>query len=129
MSDEMPGQATPTHGPCGALGAKAPSGLGGAAACTVPVHSGPARNGQAPQGSASSAPGAAGLPGGLTIQVNGTPQTTTATTLYDWVLAQGSTPESLATALNGQFVLRSQRANTPLRAGDHIQTFQPITGG
>ena len=68
-------------------------------------------------------------PTSLAIEVNGQSHTTAATTLHDWVLAQGSTPESLATALNGQFVPRSQRASTPLRAGDHIQTFQPITGG
>lgn len=65
----------------------------------------------------------------LSVCVNGEAHATTATTLHDWVLAQGSTPESLATALNGQFVPRSQRATTALRAGDHIQTFQPITGG
>ncbi len=69
------------------------------------------------------------VPVPLDIQVNGQAHTTAAATLHDWVLAQGSTPESLATALNGQFVPRSQRASTPLRAGDHIQTFQPITGG
>jgi len=68
-------------------------------------------------------------PTSLAIEVNGQSHTTAATTLHDWVLAQGATPESLATALNGQFVPRSQRASTPLRAGDHIQTFQPITGG
>lgn len=65
----------------------------------------------------------------LAIQVNGQHHTTAAATLHDWVLAQGNTPESLATAVNGQFVPRSLRASTPLRAGDHIQTFQPITGG
>jgi sulfur carrier protein len=63
------------------------------------------------------------------IQVNGEEQTTTATTLHDWVLAQDATPESLATAVNGQFVPRTQRAATVLRPGDHILTFQPITGG
>lgn len=68
-------------------------------------------------------------PAPLPICVNGEAHATTASTLHDWVLAQGATPESLATALNGQFVPRSQRTNTPLRAGDHIQTFQPITGG
>lgn len=65
----------------------------------------------------------------LAIQVNGEPQTTTAATLHDWVLTQGATPESLATAVNGQFVPRTLRAATVLHAGDHILTFQPITGG
>jgi sulfur carrier protein len=65
----------------------------------------------------------------IAIQVNGEAQTTTATTLHDWVLAQDAAPESLATAVNGQFVPRTQRATTVLHPGDHILTFQPITGG
>ena len=65
----------------------------------------------------------------IAIQVNGEAQTTTAPTLHDWVSAQDAAPESLATAVNGQFVPRSQRSSTPLRAADHILTFQPITGG
>ena len=65
----------------------------------------------------------------MAIQVNGEAHTTAAATLHDWVLAQEAAPESLATAINGQFVPRTARTNTLLRAGDHIQTFQPITGG
>jgi sulfur carrier protein len=65
----------------------------------------------------------------IAILVNGEAHTTTATTLHEWVVAQNATPESLATAVNGQFIPRTQRASTALRAGDHILTFQPITGG
>jgi sulfur carrier protein len=65
----------------------------------------------------------------IAIQVNGEAHTTTATTLQDWVQSQDAAPESLATAVNGQFIPRTQRASTALRAGDHILTFQPITGG
>ena len=65
----------------------------------------------------------------LTVLVNGQNQTTTVSTLHEWVLAQGLAPEALATALNGQFVPRTQRASTVLRAGDAIVTFQAITGG
>ncbi len=65
----------------------------------------------------------------LEVMVNGAPQTTTATTVHDWVLAQGVAPEAVATALNGQFVPRSLRAATALRPGDAILTFQPIVGG
>jgi sulfur carrier protein len=67
--------------------------------------------------------------GEITIAVNGEPASTTARTLHDWVLAQGATPESLATAVNGQFVPRTLRAATVLHMGDAILTFQPITGG
>ena len=65
----------------------------------------------------------------MALTVNGEPHTTTATTLQDWVLAQGVAPEAVATALNGQFVPRSQRASTELHSGDAILTFQPIVGG
>ena len=69
------------------------------------------------------------LQGEVTVLVNGEPASTRARTLHDWVLEQGSTPESLATAVNGQFVARTQRAATVLCDGDAILTFQPITGG
>lgn len=36
---------------------------------------------------------------------------------------------TFATALNGQHVLRAQRATTPLANDDQITTFEPITGG
>lgn len=38
-------------------------------------------------------------------------------------------PASLATAVNGQFVAREQRAQCVLRDGDAVMTFEPITGG
>jgi sulfur carrier protein len=38
-------------------------------------------------------------------------------------------PKSIATAVNGEFVPRDARAMTPLRPGDAVFTFQPITGG
>ena len=65
----------------------------------------------------------------LEVVVNGAPQSTTATTLHDWVRAHGVTSDAVATALNGQFVPRSLRATTALQAGDAILTFQPIVGG
>lgn len=65
----------------------------------------------------------------MAVTVNGETHTTIAPTLHDWVLAQGVAPEAMATAVNGQFVPRSQRATTALRPGDAILTFQPIVGG
>ena len=65
----------------------------------------------------------------LEVVVNGAPQTTTATTLHDWVLAQGVSPEAVANALHGPFVPPRQRAQQPLVEGDTILTFQPIVGG
>jgi sulfur carrier protein len=65
----------------------------------------------------------------FTVVVNGVAETTTARTLQDWVDARGVLPAVLATAINGQFVPRSQRAQQALLEGDTILTFQPIEGG
>jgi len=65
----------------------------------------------------------------ITIKVNGSPETTSARTLQAWVDARGVLPAALATAINGSFVPRSQRAQQPLAEGDTILTFQPIEGG
>jgi sulfur carrier protein len=50
-------------------------------------------------------------------------------TLADLVSALGQQPQSLATAVNGEFVPRGARATVQLREGDAVFTFQPITGG
>jgi sulfur carrier protein len=64
------------------------------------------------------------------ITLNGEPRTVDeGATLADLVAALGVTPQSLATAVNGEFVPRGARASRPLREGDAVFTFQPITGG
>ncbi len=40
-----------------------------------------------------------------------------------------TTPEQVATAVNGQFVARSARAGLALNPGDTVLCFSPITGG
>ncbi len=65
----------------------------------------------------------------ITITVNGSLEITSARTLQAWVDARGVLPAALATAVNGNFVPRSQRAQQPLTEGDTILTFQPIEGG
>ncbi|MBA4218351.1 MAG: sulfur carrier protein ThiS [Roseateles sp.] len=42
---------------------------------------------------------------------------------------EGRAPESVATALNGAFVPRARRADTPVQPGDELTLIQPITGG
>ena len=42
---------------------------------------------------------------------------------------QGRAPESVATALNGRFLPRAERAATLIRPGDVLTLIQPITGG
>ncbi len=65
----------------------------------------------------------------IMLTVNGSPQTTTARTLAQWVEQQGQSQQAVATALNSEFVPRGLRAQRPLTDGDAIVTFQPIEGG
>lgn len=65
----------------------------------------------------------------ITLMVNGQPQASTARNLQEWVEAQGVQPQALATAVNGTFVARQQRADCVLKDGDVVLTFQPIQGG
>ena len=50
-------------------------------------------------------------------------------TLGELVESLGQSPAALATAVNGDFVPRTQRRDCRLRDGDVVTTFQPITGG
>lgn len=43
--------------------------------------------------------------------------------------AQGMASDTIATAVNGQFVPRALRERTPLQPGDTVLTFQAIVGG
>lgn len=64
------------------------------------------------------------------ITVNGEPRSLDENaTLADLVAALGQSPQSLATAVNGEFVPRAARTGVQLREGDAVFTFQPITGG
>lgn len=64
------------------------------------------------------------------VTLNGEPHTLDEdATLADLVAALGQAPQSLATAVNGEFVPRAARAGLRLREGDAVFTFQPITGG
>ena len=66
----------------------------------------------------------------LQVTVNGEPRTLEdSATLADLVAALGQAPQALATAVNGEFVPRGERASVQLREGDAVFTFQPITGG
>jgi sulfur carrier protein len=64
------------------------------------------------------------------ITLNGEPRSIApATTLAELVAALGQPPAALATAVNGEFVPRGERAGVRLQDGDAVFTFQPITGG
>lgn len=66
----------------------------------------------------------------VTVTVNGQPHQVPANTHLAGLIARlGTPPQALATAVNGEFVARGQRAQCLLREGDAVFTFQPITGG
>ncbi len=50
-------------------------------------------------------------------------------TLAELIGELGHAPDSVATALNGEFVTRGQRGERVLRDGDRVTCFQAITGG
>jgi sulfur carrier protein len=65
-----------------------------------------------------------------TITVNGQPhRVPDATSLAELLARLGHAADSLATAVNGEFVARGQREQRVLRAGDQVTCFQPIVGG
>lgn len=66
----------------------------------------------------------------ITIRLDGTPlQVPHGSYLADLVAAAGHAPTAVATALNGNFVPRQQRADVLLQPGDEVLMFQPIVGG
>jgi sulfur carrier protein len=64
------------------------------------------------------------------LRFNGQPQAlATPLSLSDLLALHGIAADSVATAVNGQFVQREQRAATALRPGDEVITFHAIVGG
>jgi sulfur carrier protein len=79
---------------------------------------------------ASDAAADAVLATALRMTVNGQPLAMPAnSTLADLLTQLGHAPESIATALNGEFIPRVQRDQQTLRSGDKVTCFQAITGG
>ena len=64
----------------------------------------------------------------MQINLNGHPQTITATTLAA-ALAELGLNGPIATALNGHFVAATARAATVLQNGDRIEALAPMQGG
>jgi sulfur carrier protein len=84
--------------------------------------------------SESPAPAPAGVAAPLRVSLNGDATTLTAgSTLADLLAGHaasaGQSPESYASAVNGQFVPRGRRAATMLAEGDAVTLFQAIVGG
>ncbi len=66
----------------------------------------------------------------ILITVNGESQSVAAGTNLAAVIANAQlATEAVATAVNGEFVPRNDRASRELLAGDVVFAFQAITGG
>lgn len=65
----------------------------------------------------------------LSILVNGEPHNLAAATLAEALIALDYEDAVVATALNGAFVPKRKRAQTPLREGDRIEIVAPRQGG
>ena len=64
----------------------------------------------------------------MNITLNGEHRRTKATTLAELLVEHGF-DGSIATARNGEFVPRTQRADTVIREGDRIEVVSPMQGG
>ncbi|HEY2929237.1 sulfur carrier protein ThiS [Piscinibacter sp.] len=66
----------------------------------------------------------------LAVVVNGDPHTLSEDTrLADLLTRLGHAPETVAVAVNGEFVPRASRCDRVLRDGDQVSCFAPIVGG
>lgn len=71
----------------------------------------------------------AGESGLISVVLNGEPRSIEPISLAALIETLGHPPQTLATAVNGEFVARDARAGCRLRDGDRITTFQRIVGG
>lgn len=65
----------------------------------------------------------------MNVIVNGTPCEIAAATLADALARLDYAEAVVATALNGEFVPKRKRAQTPLKEGDAIEIVAPRQGG
>ncbi|WP_182084717.1 sulfur carrier protein ThiS [Aureimonas sp. ME7] len=65
----------------------------------------------------------------MRIQLNGEPHETLASDLASLLRELSHAPDGVATALNREFVPRSERASTPLGEGDAVEVLTPMKGG
>ncbi len=65
----------------------------------------------------------------MRIMVNGTAREIAADTLAEALVALGQGEETVATALNEEFVPTTARALTPIAPGDRIEIVAPRQGG
>ncbi|WP_264212960.1 sulfur carrier protein ThiS [Leisingera thetidis] len=65
----------------------------------------------------------------MQITVNAQPHEITSNTLDAALIELGFASPAVATAVNGAFVARGKRAETPLAEGDRLEVLAPMQGG
>lgn len=65
----------------------------------------------------------------MLVKINGEDRVIQAQTLELLVAAEGFEPADVATALDGEFVPREERASALLRAGARVEILTPMQGG
>ncbi|MCE0491128.1 sulfur carrier protein ThiS [Pantoea sp. Mb-10] len=65
----------------------------------------------------------------MNIQLNGRTLATRATTLAELLIEQQIDLNAVASAINGDFVPKSQYAERQLQAGDRLEVLSPMQGG
>ncbi|OUD08255.1 thiamine biosynthesis protein ThiS [Marivivens niveibacter] len=65
----------------------------------------------------------------MKIIVNSKPFDVRSHTLSDILTEVGFDSPAIATAVNGQFVPKKSRAETPINSGDQIEIVAPMQGG
>lgn len=66
----------------------------------------------------------------IEVRLDGQPQMVAKDSALEALVAlTGHAPQAVATAVNGEFVPRSARAERLLQPGDAVLLFQPIVGG
>ena len=65
----------------------------------------------------------------MRIDLNGAPVETGAATLADLIAERGFDAAAVATALDGAFVARGARGQTPITPGARIEVLSPMQGG
>lgn len=65
----------------------------------------------------------------MKIEVNGEGREVDAATVEEALVALGWGDMRVATALNGEFVPATERAETPIRPGDQLEALTAMQGG
>ncbi len=69
------------------------------------------------------------MPAPIQLLLNGKPVQTTKSTLDQFLIEQGYDPDTVATAVDRQFIARDKRRSTMLDEGCIVDVVAPMQGG